>query len=60
MTMTGLTALPVEILHAIFSLLDPKDLAALPRVCSSIRDNVAGNAKLFKDVYMNHYVSIQT
>ncbi|KAM3453992.1 hypothetical protein NHJ6243_009004 [Beauveria neobassiana] len=53
-TMTQLTGLPAELLHQIFSWLDPRDLGALPRVCQVLNNHVKGNWKLCQDVYLNH------
>lgn len=55
--MPRLTTLPAELLHHIFSSLDPTDLGALPRVCKVLNDYVKGNWKLCQDVYLNHLVS---
>lgn len=55
--MGQLTGLPPEILHGIFSLLDPEDLGVLPYICRDVRDHVDGNWRLFKDVYLNKFVS---
>ncbi|KAH8718950.1 hypothetical protein HC256_003574 [Beauveria bassiana] len=52
--MTQLTGLPAELLHQIFSWLDPRDLGALPRVCLVLNNHVKGNWKLCQDVYLNH------
>ncbi|TQV96520.1 F-box domain-containing protein [Cordyceps javanica] len=52
--MPQLTALPAELLHHIFSWLEPRDLGALPRVCPALNDYVKGNWKLCQDVYLNH------
>ena len=54
--MGHLTGLPPEILHSIFSLLEPADLGVLPCICKVVRDHVDGNWKLFKDVYLNKFV----
>lgn len=55
--MGQLTGLPPEILHGIFSLLEPEDLGVLPYICREVRDHVDGNWRLFKDVYLNKFVS---
>ncbi|OAQ97015.1 hypothetical protein LLEC1_08108, partial [Akanthomyces lecanii] len=52
--MSRLTTLPPELLHHIFSWLNPTDLGTLPRVCSALNDYVKGNWKLCQDVYLNH------
>ncbi|KAK4666832.1 hypothetical protein QC763_303740 [Podospora pseudopauciseta] len=49
--MVGILSLPPEIFHGILSLLDPKDLGTLPRVCKGFRDFVEGNNPLCRDVY---------
>ncbi|GKT85292.1 F-box domain-containing protein [Colletotrichum tofieldiae] len=51
--MLHLNLLPAEILHHIFSGLDPRDLGRLPRTCRFLHDFVKGNQKLCKDVYLN-------
>lgn len=53
-----LSALPVEMLHGVFRLLDPKDLASLMGVSPMLNDYVKENKKLYKDVYLSHYVSV--
>ena len=55
--MAHLETLPAEVLHNIFQLLYPADLATLPRVCRALHAYVRGNWKLFKDVYLNNLVS---
>ncbi|KXH46654.1 F-box domain-containing protein [Colletotrichum salicis] len=45
--------LPAEILHHIFSGLEPRDLGRLPRTCRFLHSYVKGNQKLCKDVYLN-------
>ncbi|EXF77223.1 F-box domain-containing protein, partial [Colletotrichum fioriniae PJ7] len=45
--------LPAEILHHIFSGLEPRDLGRLPRTCRFLHSYVKGNQKLYKDVYLN-------
>lgn len=48
--------LPAEILHHIFSGLEPRDLGRLPRTCRFLHSYVKGNQKLCKDVYLNALV----
>lgn len=55
--MAHFTTLPAEVLHHIFTWLDPRDLGALPRVCQVLHAHVKGNWKLCQDVYLNHLVS---
>jgi hypothetical protein len=53
-----LTLLPAEILHGIFSWLEPKDLASLPLCCRFFNSYVKGNHRLCRDIYLNHLVRI--
>lgn len=55
--MMGILSLPPEIFHGILSLLDPKDLGNLPRVCKGFRDFVEENNPLCRDVYCRILVS---
>ncbi|KAK1699755.1 F-box domain-containing protein [Colletotrichum godetiae] len=48
-----ISLLPAEILHHIFSGLEPRDLGRLPRTCRFLHSYVKGNQKLCKDVYLN-------
>lgn len=54
--MLHLNLLPAEILHQIFSGLDPRDLGRLPRTCRFMHTYVKGNQKLCKDVYLKTLV----
>lgn len=51
-TMAHLNLLPAEILHHIFSGLDPRDLGRVPRTCRFLYGYVKGNQNLCKDVYL--------
>ncbi|TDZ65108.1 hypothetical protein CTRI78_v003629 [Colletotrichum trifolii] len=51
--MLHLSLLPAEILHHIFSGLEPRDLGRLPRTCRFLNSYVKGNQALYKDVYLN-------
>jgi hypothetical protein len=53
-----LTTLPPEVLHHIFTWLDPADIVTLlPHVCSALRAFTHGNRKLHRDVYLQHLVN---
>ncbi|KAH6895855.1 hypothetical protein B0T10DRAFT_558027 [Thelonectria olida] len=50
-----LTTLPPEILHHIFTQLDPADIVTLlPHVCSAFRAFTKGNRKLHRDIYLQN------
>ncbi|OLN95555.1 hypothetical protein CCHL11_04910 [Colletotrichum chlorophyti] len=51
--MLHITMLPAEILHHVFSGLEPRDLGRLPRTCRFLYNYVKDNQRLSKDVYLN-------
>lgn len=55
--MDYLSKLPHEVLHNILKDVGPKDLAALPQCCTTLRDFIADNRPLFRDVYLAKLVS---
>jgi hypothetical protein len=49
--------LPPEILHHIFSWLNPDELDPVSRVCRFFYDFITGNQNLCRDIYLFHLVS---
>jgi hypothetical protein len=56
MGMATITALPHEILHAIFRSVDITDLASLCATCRTLRQFISDNHMLFKDLYLQRLV----
>src|ERR1700710_2185022 len=56
MEMATLTALPHEILHAIFSIIDIPDIASVRFTCRSLHRFISDNRLLFKDLYLQRLV----
>jgi len=55
----ALLALSHEILHCIFSELDPADLAPLSETCRDLRAYIRGNRLLHKGVYISRYDEVE-
>lgn len=56
MGMATITALPHEILHAIFRSVDITDLASISITCRTLRQFISDNHMLFKDLYLQRLV----
>lgn len=52
-----LTTLPAEILHHIFSWIEPGDLVRVARVCRLFYDCIKGNQALCRAIYLLRLVS---
>ena len=50
--MAALTHLPPELLHNIFSYVDPEDLARIPLACRSLNRFIKGNNALCRAIYL--------
>lgn len=54
--MTSLLSLCDELLHEVFTLVNPADLAGLARTCRTFNAYIKGNKILWKDAYAAHHV----
>jgi len=54
--MASLLNLCDELLHEVFTLVKPDDLASLARTCQQFNAYVTGNKILWKDAYAVHFV----
>lgn len=53
--MASLLELSHELLHCIFTEIDPADLASLCRACGTLNSYIRGNRLLHKDLYVRRY-----
>jgi hypothetical protein len=56
--MTSLLSLCDELLHEVFSLVNPTDLAMLAKTCRTFNAYIKGNKILWKDVFLMNFVSV--
>jgi hypothetical protein len=54
--MATLTHLPPELLHNIFSHVDPEDLARIPLACQALNNFIKGNNALCRAIYLRLFV----
>ena len=54
----ALLDLPHEVLHSIFTLIDPADLAALT-CCRTLAKFLQTDKLLYKELYLNNFVSLE-
>lgn len=55
--MSYLASLPLEMLHSVFREVNPNDLPALSATCRLFHTYISNNRQLFKDIYLNYFVS---
>ena len=54
-TMSSLLELSHELLHCIFTEIEPADLSSLSRSCRALHSYISGNRLLHKDLYVRRY-----
>lgn len=56
--MASLLELSHELLHCIFTEIEPADLAAVSRSCGTLNSYIKGNRLLCKELYLRRYVGL--